>query len=576
MKKFVLCLFLALISLGNGIQANNGTPQRHITIVGGGIIGALESYYAFQDAQKNNETIRVTVFEKGDSLASSDSLNRSKTSTNTSYNIVPSLTIDEILSVVPRGTELVKKLAILFSEPGGIRVDDVPGVNDSTSAINFKNAVTIYGADKNHDDRTETLLMLGKKSMDLWQELYDQGDSELKSILEASNFNPCREPRTPSKQALHDGYRIDLIYGIANAKEKALSMKADYEKLGYKNCRLLSPDEVTSIDPFLADYCKAHSDVGPSFKRNWKNDSIALWRPGGCIDAHVFLPKFYDYMKKLMGKYTTASGTSEESFRIYPNSEVIGVEFDDQSDELRIVGLKLSNGKQFHENDQDVETFFIFCPGEAVGTLNALGFNEPVYAGFAGASLMINIPIATEQLKKYKNFSHCMEVHNEGIVLAWQARTLENSIFIGVAGTKAFYGDRQPHKDEAFAKNRNLVQLNMVNNVLPEFISLALGYDTKGKELAAKDLSSLEAKGIAKRWVGRRAVAYDGFPTLGALYSSNHKVSNARCTTHLGSGGVSFGPGAVFISRNSEQNTNDAFINKVLTYGDSRRTASSN
>jgi hypothetical protein len=166
-----------------------------------------------------------------------------------------------------------------------------------------------------------------------------------------------------------------------------------------------------------------------------------------------------------------------------------------------------------------------------------------------------------------------MEVHNEGIVLAWQARFKENNIFIGVGGTKAFYSDKQPNKDEEFAKNRNLIQLNMINNVLPDFISLAYGYDTKGKRLSFEELSLLEDKGIVRRWVGRRAVTYDGFPTIGSLYCNNRKVSNARCTTHLGSGGVSFGPGAVFISRSSEQGSNNAFVQKILMYADSRRVA---
>ncbi len=164
-----------------------------------------------------------------------------------------------------------------------------------------------------------------------------------------------------------------------------------------------------------------------------------------------------------------------------------------------------------------------------------------------------------------------MEVHKEGIVLAWQARLKENSIFIGVAGTKAFYGNQQPNKQEEFAKNRNLVQLNMINQVLPEFISLAYGYPTRGKELTSEELLSLENKGLASRWVGRRAVAYDGFPTLGALYCHQHRVHNARCTTHLGSGGVSFGPGAVFISRCAEQEPADEFVQKILQYADSRR-----
>lgn len=541
-----------------------------ISIVGGGIIGALESYYAYKDAEKDGKKICIVVYEKGYSF---DSSNIGKSSTNTSYNIVPSLSLDEILSVVPRGSELVKKLAIPFSQPGGIRVDDVIGVNDSPSATNFKEAVMIYGSDKNHDDRTLALLMLGKKSMDLWQQMYDEGDAELKAILEASNFNPCREPRDNSHKGLHDGYRIDLMYGIQNARQRALNMQVDYEKLGYKNCTILSPDEVMTIDPSLADFCHDHSDVDVNNMRIWKNDSVALWRPGGCIDTRAFLPKFYAYLKEKMGQCRDVSHQIQDCFQLQFGKEVIAVEFDSDLEDLQITGLKFSDGTRQLDKTSEIDSRYVFCPGESVGTLENLGFNEPNYAGFAGASLLITVPLSKDQIEIYKNFSHCMEVHNEGIVLAWQARFKENNIFIGVAGTKAFYGDKQPNKDEEFAKNRNLVQLNIVNNVLPELISLAFGYGTKGKELSSEELFSLEDKGIACRWVGRRAVAYDGFPTMGSLYCNNHKVSNARCTTHLGSGGVSFGPGAVFISRASELDSQDAFIQKILKYADSKRIA---
>lgn len=546
--------------------------SRKISIVGGGIIGALESYYAHLDAQKEGIKICITVYEKGSSF---DSSGTGQLSTNTAYNIVPSLTIDEILSVVPRGCELIEKLGIHFSQPGGIRVDDVMGVNDSASAVHFKQAVAIYGSDKNHDDRTLALLMLGKKSMELWQQMYDEGDAELKAILEASNFNPCREPKTPAKRVLHDGYRIDLIYGFPDAEKRALAMQADYEKLGYKWCAILSPDEVVAIDPYLADFCRNHCDVDAKGHRTWKNDAVALWRPGGCIDTQAFLPEFYTYLKKVMGQYRDADNQIQDCFQLRFSSEVTALTFDSNAEDVRIIGLKFSNGTHLHEQQAGIDSRYVFCPGEAVGTLHNLGFDEPAYASFASTSLLIHIPLSEDQIETYKNFSHCMEVHNEGIVLAWQARCKENTIFIGVAGTKAFYGDKQPHIDEEFARNRNLVQLNMVNRVLPEFIAFAFDYNTKGKEISVKELYSLEDQGIARRWVGRRAVAYDGFPTIGSLYCNNRKVSNARCTTHLGSGGVSVGPGAVLISRSSEQDTCDAFNQKMLLYADSRRTVTS-
>lgn len=466
-----------------------------------------------------------------------------------------------------------KNLAILFSQPGGILVDDVMGINDSTAALNFKEAVAIYGEDINHDDRTLALLMLGKRSMDLWQQMYEEGDLELQAILEASNFNPCREPRNNSKKLLHDGYRIDLIYGIPNAINRALNMQADYERLGYKNCAILSPDEVIAIDPSLADFCHDHSYIDTHKGRSWKNDSIALWRPGGCIDTRTFLPKFYDYLSKIMGQYKDSNDQIHNCFQIQFNQEVIGLDFDSTSDSMRIMGLRFKDGSSQLEKQSTIDSYYVFCPGEAIGTLQNLGFNEPPFAGFAGASLFITIPLSNDQIELYKNFSHCMEVHNEGIILSWQARFKENNIFIGVGGTKSFYGDKLPNKEEAFAKNRNLVQLNMINDVLPEFISLAFGFNTHGRVITAEELSSLEAQGIANRWVGRRAVAYDRFPTIGPLYHDERKVTNARCTTHLGSGGVSFGPGAVFISRSSDQEVKDALVEKILFYGDTRRKA---
>jgi|SRR5579859_6247760 len=195
--------------------------------------------------------------------------------------------------------------------------------------------------------------------------------------------------------------------------------------------------------------------------------------------------------------------------------------------------------------------------------------------GFAGVSLLLDIDVPQNKLKDYAPFNHCMEVHQEGVVLAWQARFRDNKIFIGVAGTKAFYSDQRPTKDQDFARNRNLLQLNMINDVLPEFISLALNYDTKGKALTEKDLNYLESKKIATRWAGVRAVVYDGFPTLGNVYKGNVKVTNARCTTHLGSGGGSFSPAVTLMSRSAMNQEHDDFTQRILNYGDSSRTSKS-
>lgn len=540
-------------------------PENKLTIVGGGIVGAIEAYFAYIEAKNNGKKIRITIHEKNESI-----------SETTTSHIVPSLTPDEILSVVPRGQELVKKLKILFSEPGGIRVNDVEKVNDSAVTDEFIRQVQEYSNDEEgHRLRTKTLLELGKMSMNLWQYIYDNADADLKNILEESNFNPCREPKNIGNETLHDGYRIDLIYNILNAKDRANGMKVDYEGLGYTNCKILSPMEVMEKDPFLVDFCESYSLINEFGKRQWKNDAVALWRPGGCIDTQVFLPKFFTYLKKVMGQYTNELDENKDCFQLRFGRNVTEVTYDHENEKRNMVnGLKFFGHSTIKHNTHGYENSdYVFCPGEAVGTLHSLGLNEPAYARFAGASLMLNIPVPSDKLEQYTKFNHCMEVHQEGVVLAWQARFRDNKIFIGVAGTKAFYSDQKPHKDQEFARNRNLLQLNMINDVLPEFISLALGRDTKGQKLSEQDLKYLEEKRIADRWVGTRAVAYDGFPTLGAVSNTDGEISNARCTTHLGSGGGSFSPAAVSVSRSTLYKHHDSNVltQNVLKYGASNR-----
>ena len=560
MKRIKALLLIAYYLLLNGLVAGedaNDFPQKTV-IIGGGIIGAMESYHAYLNAIKTNRQIQIVVYDKSPSFEEG-------AITNTAYHICPSLTPDEILSVVPRGSELVEKLAFLFSQPGGIRVDDVPGVNDSLAATRFKQAVEIYGQDPNHEDRTASLLMLGKMSMDLWQNLYDEADSELKGVLERSNFNPCRESRNENYNGLHDGYRIDLIYDVSNAQQRAQEMQKTYAQLGYRQCKLLSASEVMAIDPTLNCFCMEHSELNDEGGRIWKKDAAALWRPGGCLATLDFLPSFYTYLKKIMGTYVDPSGQIQDRFRIEFNKEVVGVDVDES---FQIIGVKLQDGSL--DLNDPAQCHYVFCPGESVGTLKRLGFDEPAYAGFAGASLTLKIPLSSKQMDDYKHFNHCMEVHKVGIVLAWQARCKGNQLLLQAGGTKAFYGDQAPQIHEAFATNRHLVQLNVLNDVLPEMVSIACNRDTKGSQLTVDDLCQLEEKGMLNRWVGRRAVAYDGFPTLGALFMDGQKIKNARCTTHLGSGGVSFAPAAVQISRRFEE-TNDPFTTKILQYGDSRR-----
>lgn len=587
-----------------------------VTIIGGGIAGALHAYHVYREAAKNDKSVRITIFEKNQSIAETTTVNQvlslkpdeniaaiprgkemsgsfqvALNETNELHvdtillkdhstpvaHIVPSLTPDELLSVVPRGAALVEKLKIPFNQPGGIRIDDVEGLNHSDVSSQFIEQAEIYSQDLDgYHDRTKTLLALGKMSMGLWQKMYDEADNELKEILKDSNYNPCCELLSGEEKSLHKGYRIDLIYSIADAASRAKEMKADYESLGYKNCAILSPIEVMAIDPFLSDFCHMHSQFDERGNLQWNDDSVALWRPGGCIDTRIFLPKFYDYLKKVMGTYVDKSGKICNHFEVLYEKEVIGVEFGEKNKKTVVSGLDFGKGFMKLSDASCQDSLYIFCPGESVGMLKKLGLKEPAFAGFAGVSLLLNISLPEEMIATYSHFSHCMEVHQEGVVLAWQARFIDGKIFIGVGGTKAFYGDQRPTKDQAFAKDRNLLQLNMINDVLPEFISLALGRNTTGQTLSQADIDLLEYNGIAERWAGIRSVVFDRFPTLGLAYRSDGvEIDNAIVTTHLGSGGVSFGPAVVFVSHSAKDNQekDDSLVNRVLNYSKSNRSA---
>lgn len=541
-------------------------PAKKLSVIGGGIIAAMRIYYAFQEAERKGERLRVSLYEKNERLQQT-----------TTANIAPSLTPDEILSVVPRGQELKTKLGLLFSEPGGIRVDDVEGLKNSKAAQAFIEAVLAYSDDEQgHKERTTVLLQFGKLSMDFWNQFYEEADAELQQILKDSNFKPCREPKQSERQR-HDGYRIDLIYNVNNAAQKAEAMKRDYEGLGYQHCTLLTPAEVKSLDPSLSLFCQTHSiEHSDTGERVWKLDAIALWRPGGCIDTHTFLPKFYDYLQRKLGYYTNAANQTKACFQVHYNREVTRVYTQNQ----QIEGLGFSGQSQpKYTKPHYQDARFEFFPGENVGTLSRLGFAEPVSAGFAGPSLTLKIPLPQENQgldQALLSLNHCMEVHQEGVVLAWQARIIDQQIVIRVAGTKAFYGDIKPEIHQEFAKNRNLLQLNIINHVLPQAVSLALHRETQHQDLTLEDLSALEAKGIATRWVGTRAVAYDGFPAVGPLYSkdSKSKIHNGWTATLFSSGGVSFAIGGVKALERSQANQapeESSCLASVLQFGNAKR-----
>lgn len=535
-KKVFLVILLAIANLQVIFAQESLNIDRSVTIIGGGIVGLFEAYHEYLDARAKGEEVQIVVLEKNATLLETPG-----------YNLVPSLTPDEIMAVVPRGSQLVTCLEEKFNEGRGIRVDDVEGIDPTTEVIRrFISSVEAYGKNEEaHQERTKTLLTLGKYSMELWHDFYETADDELKEILRSSSYNPCLEVASHENK-LHKGYRIDLIFDDPEAVSKAQSMKSSYHDLGYYSSRLLSPEEVVLIDPELKDFVYENSFLDDSGALCWTEGATALWRPGGSINSGLFIPKFVAYLEKKL----TDNGSKKHLFEIFYDANVIGVEYED-SDHLTAVKAINSDGdvRLFPGIENEIPKEFIFAPGEGVGTLTKLGFHEPDYALFAGPSLQLFIDVSEDKIEHYQNLDCCMEVHQEGIVLAWQAKYRNSQAFLGVAGTKAFYGDKKPQLNEEFARDRHLLQLNVLNKVYWDLVSMALQRDTFGESLTFDDLDFLIDKGCAKVWVGSRAVAYDGFPTFGALYRDSTKIDNARVTTHLGSGGVSFVFGAIKMSR---------------------------
>ncbi len=550
------------------MRTNTEQTHRSLVIVGGGHVGLMTALLTHLRAVEQGETINITIYEKNDNIHQT-----------TAANIWNSHTDDEIASVVPRGAQLGEKLAIPFNEPGGIKVSDVPGVNDSESAQRFIQQVIMDGKDnKAYEKRESLLLALGHAGMAAWKRLRSEGPEDLRKILEEANFNPCCENDGVHAQERFNGYRIDLIYSMSNANAHAQGMVKTYTNLGYKRSQILTPDEVEARDGSLAHFCAAHSE-GVRGSRTWKDDSSAVWRPGGCLDTQRFLPQLVAYLEKSMGTYKTKEGVEKPRFSILYNKQVTGVNFTNNS----VESLVFADGTKTIGDEMN-KTTYVFAPGESVGTIRKLGFAEPAYAGFAGASLSLEVPLPEDGVETYRDFNHYMEVHRPGTVLAWQARLREGKLFLGGAGTKAFYGDVVPTLDDDFAREKNLLQLNMFNDVLPDVVSLALGRDVKGQTLGYDDLHALVEKNVAKRWVGRRAVVYDGFPTVGHLYRDEQKIENAQVITHLGSGGGSFSVIMALVSNYAVEPEKMAGelaklgldrgqVEEILHYADSRREA---
>ncbi len=518
-------------------------PSSKLVIVGGGISAYLEAYVAFIQARSDFQKIRISIHEKNDRL-----------SDTTVAHLVPSLTPSEMLSVV-NYTNFFQNISTPFQLPGGILANDMRYVLDSEDAKRFIAAVRgVVQNSQRLQENTELMLRMGKLSMALWNMLYDTGDDDFKQIMKDSHFYPCSEAHTRQNQA-QNGYRIDLVQGRPNATQHLMRQQQYAQARGYQHCRLLSPTEVIEKDPFLNDFCELNSHLNESAKRVWNADAGAIWVPGGCLATSIFLPKLHHYLEQKMGTYTNQAGDTKNCFQAHWKRTVIGVTYDPNVEQAHISGLVFQDDpahvKQKHVYEQ---TAYVFCPGEAVGTLSALGFQEPPAARFSGVSLQLTIPLlSVAHMQQYAALhQQYREIGFHGYGIAWQARCVDECLIIGVGGTKAFYGTHEPQLHQEFAQTNSVLLLNCINRLWPTVIELALGKLTGGKTLTALDLSALISDGVARVWVGSRAVSFDACPTLGTLYEAKGQqrpIDNARCTTHLSSGGVSFGPAAVMVSQ---------------------------
>jgi hypothetical protein len=356
--------------------------------------------------------------------------------------------------------------------------------------------------------------------------------------MQKSNFKPCCEPEDNTKKTLGKGYRIAFYSRDKASASKAEDIKTSYEELGYKNCAVLTPKEVLEIDHHLAEFVagKMMDD------EHWNDENSAAWVPGGCISTRDFLPQLTDHLKNKL-----------PNFEIKHECRVTEVFFDNENPQL-IAGIKyLENNEEKILTTDPNTTEYVFCPGEEVFGLKKLGFTQPPSAGFAGVALSLEIPLSPEEIHKYSALDQNLDFYENGVGCAWQIRFKDEKVHFSLAGTKGFYGDQKPAIDEPFAQDRLLVLFNMMNHVFPDLIRIALKENAPLDEVTPEQLKKLTENNIANCWVGRRAVAADGFPSWGPLYWGNMEVLNGRCNTGLSSGGVAFAPVAALVS-NWEKN----------------------
>jgi hypothetical protein len=539
-------------------ETKHKRPERKYIGTGCGWVALVELNTDLREAEEQGERLRATLYEQNAEFGETPAA-----------KVSPSLTIDELIAVLPSNKMFVDGLKEKFDLPGGMRVDDVPGGVDSSPRAQ---AFIARASEASKDEaacreRDEFLLRFGQRSMEEWDDFYKRAEEKENDALVAL-----------LKQYYRSGneYRIDVIYGSFTAVQVAEEMVSNYQKMGYAKSAIVSPDEAEKEDPALANFCARYSQQeATSSQRQWLAGAVAVRRPGGCIVPNFF-EAFLEQLNVRMGTYKNEVGKEKPCLRVRYGREVKGVLY---SEPDTIKGLSVfdkARGVSYEKSEKPSlykHTNYVFTPGESVGTLSGLGFKEPASGGFAGASLRLRVPyekMTAELKKKYASTLCYREVHKPRpgpeVVLAYQLTSEGASIILKLAGTKAFYGDVKPEASQEFAQNRGHLLLQTMNELHPDLLTAASGENTAEKNLTKEDLARLIASGVLQLWVGRRAVAYDKSPTLGALYRADDgtKVSNAHCTTHLGSGGVSAAHFAVKVARHKTEEPADAFVAEAL------------
>jgi hypothetical protein len=504
--------------------------KQEINIAGNGIVGLMIAYFCYLNARESNQNIRIVV--RG----------QYPVNQSTAASLVPSISWNEILSVVPAGKELLKLLSCSFTS-GGIGLGSDQIIQESRE---FIDAVKLNADIKEAQiHRKNLLIQFGQYSVSLWDWLYRTADPELKSILNTSNYRPCSEIESDLLR-MGAGYRPDLYFSASNFPARLETVIKDSQTAGYRKVRLLQPDELKQLDPSLSEFCELHSELEGDIRR-WKDGAGAIFRPAGCINTSYFLSAFAAYIEKMMGTYVTEAGEEKHCFRI-KSGKVTGVQYD--SDGKSVVSYVIDG--QIKQNKRHYERFFVLCPGEAVGTVRHLGFVEPPHARFVGFTLQLNVPAhfainAGVDLSGKPNLAIYSGVASASVM---QASVVGDRCLIGLGGLKAFLGLTHADVNAEYAIKASLYQLEFLNHLYPSLLTACLGKNTRNMTLSLDDLNALIRNGYIKRGVGSRAVAFDGAPTIGGATKTTTektqnviKTTNVVIATHFGSGGVTNAPG---------------------------------